>query len=204
MPAARSWSRAPRDNTCDRSVPGDVLHVHPEEVAVLPPLVDRRHLRCHAAELLLKGDAVLLRFQHVRIGAVGAHDLQGDLAAGLRVPGQVDVAQRAATEEVAQLEPADLVRRQHRHGFRRAPGWLGRAGGVAAGVCDGTATRTASAREALAKELQAKISSARSGDGSTTPPPPLPSKRFSTTTGCAVSRTSTPGRAAPVPGRCGR
>src|SRR6185312_6199351 len=177
---------------------GHVLHVHPEEVAVLSPLVDRRHLRRHAGDLLLEGDAVLLRFEHLRIGAVGAHDLEGDLAAGFRVPGQIDVADGSATEEVAQLEPADLVRRKHRHGFRRALDRLGGAAGGVAGVAGrGTDTRTASARGEAAKELQAKISSPRSGDGSTTPPPPLPSKRFSTMTGRAVSRTSTPGRGAP-------
>jgi hypothetical protein len=134
-------------------VAGHVLQRHPEERAVLPPLVDRRHLGRHAGELPLERDAVLLRLQHLGIGAVGAHHLERHLPLPLRVPGQVDVAERAAAEKVAELEAAHLLDRQHQVlPLRRG------AAGCGAGCCWGggaaAGARTASARATPGKVFQ--------------------------------------------------
>ena len=141
----------PMDEPLREVVAGHVLHRHPEEGAVLPPLVDRRHLGRHARKLALERDAVLLRLQHLRIGAVGAHHLEGHLPLRLRVPGQIDVAQGAAAEEVAQLEAAHLLDRQH-HGLPPRRGFAGCAGGGCWGC--GAGARTASARAVPVKVFQ--------------------------------------------------
>src|SRR6185295_15084488 len=173
------------------------LHGHPEELALLAVLIDRRHLRCHSRDLLLERDAVLLRFEHLGVRVVDADHLERHVAAGFGIEGEVDVADRSAAEEVAELEAVHLLLGEH-HGWpRRRCG----AGCGAAGGRGGAGVRTASAREAPPKEFQARISSARSAVASSTPPPPLPSKRLSISSGRAPSRTSTPGRAGKPGGR---
>ena len=78
--------------------------------------MDRRHLRRHARDLRLEGDAVPLRLQHLGVGLADADDLQRDLGLALGVPGQEDVADGAAAQKVADLEPADLLlMEEHRH-----------------------------------------------------------------------------------------
>ena len=104
----------------------DVLHGDPEEVVGLPLLVDGRHLGRHLGELCLEGGAVALGLQHVGVGLRDADELQGDLGAALRVPGEVHVADRPAPQEVAKLEAADgLLVDQHVSGLSGEgwPGW---------------------------------------------------------------------------------
>ncbi len=90
-------------------------------------LEDRRHLRRDRRELRLERDAVLLGLQHVGIGARRAHHLERHLAAGLGVPGQLDVADRAAAQEVADLEAADVAAPSAPASPRRPRPWRGGA-----------------------------------------------------------------------------
>ncbi len=77
--AALSSGSGPRASRCERSAPATYSMSTQKKPPSSPPLVDRRHLRRHARELLLERDAVLLGLQHLRVGAVDAHHLERHL-----------------------------------------------------------------------------------------------------------------------------